>query len=58
MFFFFLFYFENYNFRVFGCQDHDYKGFKSLSLNLHIIAMLTGSFSHLNGHDVRHVMPV
>jgi hypothetical protein len=45
-------FFENFNFRVFGCQDHDYEGFKSLSLNLRIIVMLTDSFFHLNGHDV------
>jgi hypothetical protein len=45
-------FFENFNLRVFGCQDHDYEGFKTLSLNLRIIAILTDSFSHLNGHDV------
>jgi hypothetical protein len=48
------FFFENFNFRIFGCQDHDYEGFKSLSLNLRIIAMLTDSFYHLNVHDVTH----
>jgi hypothetical protein len=52
IFFFFFFFFENFDFRVFECQDHDYEGFKSLSLKLRILAMLTDSFSHLNGHDV------
>jgi hypothetical protein len=44
--------FENFNFGVFGCQDRYYEGFDSLSLKLRIIAMLAGSFFHLNGHDV------
>jgi hypothetical protein len=47
--FVFIFFFENFNIGVFRRQDHD---FKSLFLKLSIIAMLAGSFSHLNGHDV------
>jgi hypothetical protein len=40
-------------FRVFfGCQNHDYENFKSVPLKLCIIAILTVSFSHLNGNDV------
>jgi hypothetical protein len=45
-------FFENFNFGVFGYQDHDYGSYKSLSLKLHIIVMLTDSFSHLDGYDV------
>jgi hypothetical protein len=44
--------FENFNFGIFGCHDHEYESFKFLPLKLRIIAMLTDSFSHLNGHDV------
>jgi hypothetical protein len=45
-------FFENFKFGILGRQDHDDKGFKSPSLKIRIITMLTDSFTHWNGHDV------
>jgi hypothetical protein len=54
---FIYFFFENFNFKIFGCQNNNYEGFKSLSnlrINRCIIEILTDSFSHLNGLNLHH----